>query len=388
MLSNLILFFGFVIFLMTLPGVVELLYLTSGAFLEYLFPKSTHQSPPISPLKTAAIIPAHNEAKHITKTIKSLQASGFMEDVWVIADNCDDNTAEIARREGAQVLERKDQNHRGKHYALRFAFENLLKSDYAAFIIIDADTLVNEEIKEVLNKAYQNGADAVQLYNGLHQPNPTIMTRFLYLAFEAFNHVRPLGRKYWNLSAGILGNGFSLSRSTLETVPFSTQSVVEDLEYHLLLVEAGRKVEYFDEARVFSEPQMQSKGASEQRSRWEGGRLRMLVDFGPRLFKGILNGNFANIEPLLDLCLFPLSYHVILLLILLFMPNLFLVDYALFGFFVLFFHGIVTLLIAKATWKDVLSIFIAPFYILWKLKIISKILKGASKSFHWLRSER
>lgn len=385
-LSSVIILIGLLIFLITLPGTIELLFLTLGAILNFFFPTKKLNTP-LFTHKIVALVPAHNEEKNIAHTIKALQSSGFYEDVWVIADNCTDNTAEIAKKEKAKVIERNDLLHRGKHYALQYAFDKLRSENYDIYFIVDADTFAIQVSKDNLEYQFQSGADAVQVLNTLYSTKLTPKSRFLSLAFQAFNHVRPLGRDYWNLSTGILGNGFALSKTTLEKVPFNVKSVVEDLEYHLQLVKAGLKVHFLESSNVQSEIANEQNGTS-QRSRWEGGRLRMLVDYGPSLLKDIFKGHFKLIEPLLDLCLLPLSYHVLLLLFLLFIPNHFLFDYALFAFLVLFLHGIATLLVAKATWKEVASIFIAPFHILWKIKIFSKILEGAKKSFGWSRTDR
>ncbi len=386
-LSSFFILLGFLIFLITLPGTLELLFVTLGALLNYFFPMKKLKTPSFSKQKIIALIPAHNEEKSIAHTIKALRFSGFYEDVWVIADNCMDKTAEIAKQENAKVIERIDPLHRGKHYALQFAFEKLKSEDYDIYFIVDADTFSTQVSKEDLEQLFQAGADAVQVLNTLYSTKQTPKSRFLSLAFQAFNHVRPLGREYWKLSIGILGNGFALSRDTLSKASFDVGSLVEDLEYHLKLVKAGLKVHFLETSNVQSEISSQDAGAS-QRSRWEGGRLRLLLDAGPSLLKDILKGHYRLIEPLLDLCLLPLSYHVLLLFFLLFIPNSFIFDYAVFGFLVLLLHGIATLLVAHATWKDVLSVFAAPFHILWKVKIFSKVLEGAQKTFGWSRTDR
>ncbi len=387
-MSDLFITIGFVLFFLTLPGTLELLFVTVGAIGNRLIHPISSPAPIPLNFNLAVIICAHNEEKQIARTLKSLQAAGFSENIWVVADNCSDATGEIARKWGAHVLQRVNALQIGKHYALDFAFNSLELQKYDAYLIIDADTIMLPNLKEEINKQLKQGVETLQICYGLMNVNSSLATRFMNLTFEAFNHLRPLGRKFWGLSTGILGNGFMITRSTLNKVPFQCQSVVEDLEYHLKLVDAGLKVQYTDDTKIFAETPTRIQAASDQRSRWEGGRLRLLIDFGPELLKKIVQGHWRLLEPLLDLMLFPLAYHVLLLLPFFFIPSHFLKVYALFSLCVVGFHIIITMVIARATWKDVLALTFLPFYLIWKIGIISKIFRGASKGFSWTRTER
>src|SRR5271154_4865379 len=133
------------------------------------------------------------------------------------------------------------------------------------------------------------------------------------VAFMAFNVLRARGRERLGLSAGICGNGFGLSRATLLAIPYETHSLVEDLDYHLRIVEAGRRISFADRTGVRAEMPTGGRGAATQRARWEGGRLRTVVENLPRLLAGAGSRKTRSCTPALELLLLPLAFHVSLL---------------------------------------------------------------------------
>lgn len=381
-----LLLLGIGLFLATLPGSIELLLLTIGA----LFSRRTEKSEnlPLNPLKTAVFVPAHNEALHILLTIESLKQCEGEFDIIVIADNCSDNTADIAKNAHVRTLERNDLSCLGKHHALNFAFSTLLIEGYEIFTVVDADTYVEKDFIISIQRAFQKDALAVQVCYVLEDADITPLQRLSRFAFSAYNVVRPLGREKWGLSAGLFGNGFALSRTILLTVPFTINSIVEDAAYHLKLVQGGYRVRFLDQTQVIAVHPPTNSAAIAQKSRWEGGRWCLLKESAPLLCKEIAHGNVRLIEPLLDLLLFPLAMHTLLLATLLFIPNTFFRLYAATGLGILFLHIIATLKITKGGWKDVKALCLAPFYLLWKLTFLSKIAKAAKKGSKWNRTDR
>jgi cellulose synthase/poly-beta-1,6-N-acetylglucosamine synthase-like glycosyltransferase len=125
-------FVGALLILISLPGSLELVLLTCGGIL----PARRNSRPcgaPGAPIySVAVVIPAHNESSNVTSSLLSLtrclrpQALTRL-DIVVIADNCTDDTAEVARSVGARVIERMDETGRGKGYALQYGFDRLLK---------------------------------------------------------------------------------------------------------------------------------------------------------------------------------------------------------------------------------------------------------------------
>lgn len=372
----------------TLPGSLELLLLSVASLLPRRRPAA--QSPR-EPWSVAVVVPAHNEQANIASCVASLRQADHAEmqvDVYVIADNCTDQTATVARQSGATALERNNPIERGKGYALHFAFTHLHSLAYRCVLIVDADTEVAPNFITAAAGRLREGAAAVQVRYLVRNLQENTRTRLMGLALRAFNVVRPLGREHLGLSAGILGNGFGLRSETLEAVPYLASSVVEDLEYHLALVRSGRRVAFVNETTVYGEMPVRGKEAKTQRSRWEGGRLRMLVEKSPALLRDVLRGNARCFEPLLELLLLPLAFHVTLLVIALSSPLPLVRDLGLAGISIVLLHLIAAIAVGGGSWRDATTLAIAPFYVLWKLLLIPSLLRNARSSQAWVRTGR
>ena len=371
----------------TLPGTLELLALTLAS----LF----HRNAPLDKaaaeqLRVAVIIPAHNEQLTIARCVESIAASrqGLDAEIVVIADNCDDETARLASKAGARVLERQHEEQRGKGYALDFAFHTLLPEGFDAFLIVDADTVVQEDFLPVMASLFAQGADAVQCRYTPLNVEASLRTRLMNLSLMAFNALRPRGRSALGLSAGILGNGFGLSAETLRAVPYTAASVVEDLEYHILLTRAGRRVHFTDRTWVKADMPTGGQGTQTQRARWEGGRFRMIGTHVPLLLKRVLSGERLLVEPMLDLLLLPLSYHVLLLLFTIAIPVGFARVYGLIALALVLLHTLIAIWVGGGNLRDLRTLAIAPFYILWKLTLLRLIGRTARQNASWIRTDR
>ena len=375
-----------ILILFTLPGIVELLCLTVAA----LFPSKKTQAhiAPSNKTKTIVVVPAHNEETSIARTLDSIKKCHGNFDIVVIADNCTDKTGSIATNLGIRAFIRNDPNKRGKNFALNYAFERLLSEGYDYFIVVDADSIVEANLVTTIQTSFANGADAVQVRYGVLNPNQSIRTRLMNIALMAFNFLRPKGRFRLGFSAGILGNGFALNRKVLLNVPYNTNSIVEDLAYHLRLVEKGYTVWFNGDSSVCAEFPLTSQGSNSQRARWEGGRFRLILDESPKLLRGILSGNWLLIEPLLDLLLLPLAYECLLLIMLLLLPNIYGKVFALFSLGVIAFHLLASIRIGGGGWRDVGALCLSPLYVLWKAAMLLKIIKASKKDYQWIRTER
>ncbi|MCV6636302.1 glycosyltransferase family 2 protein [Candidatus Albibeggiatoa sp. nov. NOAA] len=384
---NLWILFAILLAAVTVFGTFELLFLTLGALL-YKPRQAYHEAG----LNLSVVIPAHNESDNISQTVKSLLScdpSHGQYQIYVIADNCTDDTAEKARQAGAEVLERQNEELRGKGYALDFAFTHLLDNTTTdAIMVVDADTMVEPNFIKVCEQAFMQGAAGIQCRYTVNNPEASRKTRLLNVALLAFNVLRPRGRAFWNLSVGISGNGFGLTRQTLQKVPYTASSIVEDLEYHLTLVKHHLKVQFVDNSTVRADMPIAQKGSKTQRARWEGGRFRMIREHVPSLYQAAASGQRRFIEPLLDLLLLPLAMHVLLLLVLILIPFLPTQIYALIALCIVFGHVFAALWIGKGTVQDFLILLTAPFYILWKLTVLPLTLKTAAKNATWVRTDR
>lgn len=377
---------GILVAASSLPGSLELLMLTLGGIL----PLPRRPRGPGSP-RLAIVVPAHDEEANIARTVRSLRedaASLEGVEIVVVADNCSDDTAEVARKAGAEALVRVDADLRGKGYALDHAFETLMPRGFDAFVVIDADTVVVPDFLRSAQQAFAGGADAIQARYGVLNAHESYRTRLMSVALAAFNVLRPRGRERWGLSVGLLGNGFGLTRETLEEVPYKAASIVEDLEYHIRLVRAGRRVRFLDHAEVRADMPTGGAGTKTQRARWEGGRFLMIKEQVPKLMLGVLRGRLRLAEPLFELLLLPLAFHLTLVLLALLPPFWPTRLYAMSALGLVVLHVLAAIRVGRGGLAELLAFAGAPFYVAWKLAMTLRILKAARRDANWVRTDR
>ena len=379
-----------ILVLLTLPGTLELVIVTLAGILPLPDRSITRSAAKIA--KLAVVIPAHDEAATIVRCVRSVAECSVPDSletqIVVVADNCVDATADLARSSGARVLRRSDPGRRGKGFAMKIAFETLLSEDFDAVLVIDADSVVDSNFLLESVRLFRAGADGVQARYVVLNSDASPRARLMNVAFMAFNVLRARGRGRLGLSAGISGNGFGLSRSTLEAVPYDTCSLVEDLDYHLRLVEAGRRILFADRTCVRGEMPTSGRAVSTQRARWEGGRLRTAIDNLPRLLAGAVSGHPRLIEPALELLLLPLAYHVSLLVLIALGPFSFGRVYAFFGLLLVVLHVAAGIVVGGGDRGDFAALLSAPFYVVWKLAGLPKTLQSARRGAPWIRTER
>ena len=202
----------------------------------------------------------------------------------VIADNCADRTAAVARAAGAEVWERTDSLRRGKGHALAWAFTRLLDDESVdAACVVDADCEVSRNLLTAVAARLHNGADAVQVPYLIANPESSAATALRWAGFALFNVVRPLGRDRLGLSTGLLGTGMAFSRRLLLRAPWSAFSFAEDREQHMRWVLGGARVVFAPEAEVSSPSPSTGAGTRAQERRWESGRGALARGLTPRL---------------------------------------------------------------------------------------------------------
>ncbi len=238
--------------------------------------------------RLCVLIPAHDEAELIARCVSSLRAQSHPREryeIVVVADNCTDDTAAVARRAGADaVLERRDPDARGKGRALRWAMDERLARDDApeAIVVVDADTTADANLLACLASAHRSGAQAVQSAYVL-EPDASPRSALRAAAFLLFNRARPAGRGALGLSVSLTGNGMLLSRELLRTVPWEAFTATEDLEYSLDLAAAGIAIAFAGGACVRAPTAPSAQAAATQQLRWEGGRAHLVRTRAPGL---------------------------------------------------------------------------------------------------------
>jgi 1,2-diacylglycerol 3-beta-glucosyltransferase len=266
---------------------------TAGLYLAVLSVPSRRRVPPtVSTPYVAVLVPAHNEAADIAATVTSLLATDYPPErrrVVVVADNCTDETAGCARSAGAEVIVRTDPSRRGKGFALEFGFAHVLEDPRVDLVmVVDADTLVSDNVITACASRVSAGASVVQVDYQVRESDRSWRTRLLHIAFTAFHDVRSAGRERFGLSCGLRGNGMAFSRTALAQVPHRAFSIVEDLEYGIALGQAGIRVEYAHEAWVKGLMPADGKSSESQRARWEGGRTLIRKRYGAELVRSAI----------------------------------------------------------------------------------------------------
>ena len=383
------------LFAVGLPAMAACLYLLAMTLLSAELPLP----PPSSRhLRFDIIVPAHNEAAVIERTVRSLCRIDWPQDrfrVLVVADNCQDNTAMLARAAGAEVLERSDTSRRGKGYALNFAFDaSRLAGRADAVVVIDADAEVTPNLLEACAARIERGAQAVQVHYGVLNPFASWRTRLITIAKASFHIVRSRARERLGVSCGIRGNGWCVTHELLRQVPYQAYSLTEDLEFGIELGLAGHRVHFAEEARSDAEMVSGGEAADQQRQRWEGGRFQLIRSKTLPLLQAALQRRSAVCADLaLDLLVLPLSYvalNVIAFATLAAIANLAFPAAAMWLWPALVCGAALALYVLRG-WQlsgigaqGVLDLARAPFFLAWKVLLLLR----RQKSTEWVRTER
>ena len=233
----------------------------------------------------------------------------------VVADNCTDDTAQLAAAAGASVLVREEPNLRGKGRALRWAMDAVLDGVDAsmnrrpdAFVIVDADSVADPSLLAGLAGHFEAGSPIVQAEYLILEDMSSARMRIRAVAFLLFHHVRFSGRAALGMPCHLVGNGILVSRELVETHPWDAFTGAEDLEYSISLRVEGILPVFAREALVRGPAPATRAAAQVQRERWEGGRLHVIRTSVPRLVREIVrHGRASLVETLVDLLVPPLG---------------------------------------------------------------------------------
>jgi cellulose synthase/poly-beta-1,6-N-acetylglucosamine synthase-like glycosyltransferase len=309
-MTLLLLVLGFIILVPTLVLLTEVI-------LGMLAGEWTHPAP-VAGATAAIMIPAHNEESVIAATLESLRAQLAPGDLMlVVADNCSDSTADVARKHGAHVAERHDTTKRGKGFALAYGLETLKSMVADVVIVIDADCIVSPNSIQSLKAEVIRTNRPVQGFSWMRAPKGH-EKRFAVaeFAWRVKNRLRPAGLASLGLPCQLMGTGMAFPRDLAEPKNFSSGNIVEDLELGVRMARGGRAPVYFPAAIIASEFPISEEGEISQRRRWEGGSFSMLLKHGVRnVFSGITSGNMNLTALGFDMLVPPLVLHAALIIL-------------------------------------------------------------------------
>lgn len=263
----------------------------------------------------AVLVPAHNEGSSLSSTLESiLQCPDPLRRVLVVADNCTDDTASLARAMGVEVVERHDPSLRGKGYALQFGLDHLASSPPSTVLVIDADCIVSGTDLQRLALESQHCRGPVQGRYLMHaRPGAPVGAKISEFAWLVKTYVRQWGLFKVVGCCQLLGSGMAFPWEVLASRSLATGHIVEDLKLTAELAHDGVFVRFLPDVRVDSDFPTSDSSRAQQSRRWEHGHLFMILHACPRLLvQALLRLDIRRLGLALDMLVPPLSLLVLM----------------------------------------------------------------------------
>ena len=264
----------------------------------FIKPKA-HREPTLH--RFAVLIAARNERSVIGELIDSINAQDYpahLINIFVIADNCTDDTALIARSRGAVVYTRRDRVHVGKGYALNFLLERIA-TDYPAgtfdaFLVLDADNVIAPNYITEMNKTFSDGYGIITSYRNSKNYGDNWISAGYALWFLREARYLNNARMLLGSSCAVSGTGFLFSEEILARCGgWNFFLLTEDIEFSIDNVVRGEKIGYCGTAVLYDEQPTSFRQSWRQRLRWSRGYLQVFSRYGGRLTRGIFHGSFS-----------------------------------------------------------------------------------------------
>lgn len=262
-------------------------YKAVGIFFTRKFPKARKKH------KYAILVAARNEETVIGNLVDSINAQDYpreLIDIFVVADNCTDNTAKIARELGAVCYERFDNEHRTKGFALQYLVECIRRDygieSYEAYIIFDADNLLKEDYISRMNEAFDAGEKIVTSYRNTKNFDDNWISASYGIHWLRTIRNEHRAKSVFHLATRIQGTGFLFANEIIKD-GWNYTSLTEDRAFCADAVAGGYKISYCNAAEFYDEQPVDIKIAMRQRIRWAKGHLQAFVETGPKLFSHI-----------------------------------------------------------------------------------------------------
>ncbi len=371
------------------------LYLLSLTLASFLY-RPDRQARTEPKTRFAILVPAHNEEQVIPEFFRSVARQDYpreLFDVFVVADNCTDSTAQVCRDNGAYAFERQDRVLVGKPHALRWLVEIVLNRDeqHDAFVFVDADSVISPSFLSVMDAKFQSGSEVVQSHYTVSNAGQTSASALRYVGFQLMNYVRPLGKRVLGLSSGLYGTGMAFHRSVMSTHSWDAFTLAEDVEFYLKLVNRGVKIDFAPEITVLSAMPASLKESRSQNLRWEKGRVQMARKYGlPYLIQGLLRANPDRLFAGLDQLIPPLSVIFMLTFLALVasvaIGEMWMIGMGLAMNLALAGHIFMGLLSSRAPLRVYRAFLFAPWAIAWKIVVYAQALKPGHLT--WTKTQR
>lgn len=345
----------------------------------------------------AVLIPAHNEAAGIGRTLAGLRSQQRPQDrLVVVADNCSDETSQVARLAGAEVIDRFNDARRGKGYALDFGLNYLKENPPTVVILMDADCDTPPgSLAQLAYHALAQGRP-VQANYLIEQPPTQSLKGFISaFAIKVKNFVRPLGLKRLGAPCLLTGTGIALPWEVATAVDVASGHIAEDMKWGLDLALSGYAPTFLATAKVTSRLPSDDQAAKTQRTRWEHGHLQIMKEYLPRLLgQSIRQGRLDLLALGLEISVLPLSLLVMVWAAAAGVTLLFaLITQAWWPLVVVLAAGIALFGAVVLAWArfgrseiSLRQLMMIPLYILWKIPLYLAFLIRPEKQ--WIRTQR
>ena len=249
----------------------------------------------------AVLISARNERAVIGNLLDSISRQsydGSLVTTFVVADNCTDDTARIAREHGAVVFERFDTSRIGKGYALAFLMERIdelyPQHPFEGYFVFDADNVLEESYIEEMDRTFSDGYEVVTSYRNSKNYGDNWISAGYALWFLRESQFLNRCRMRLGTSAAVSGTGFLFSRRAIdECGGWHFFLLTEDIEFTIECVTRGWKIGYCEKAVLYDEQPTKFMQSWHQRLRWSRGYLQVFGKYGGRLVRGMAHGSFA-----------------------------------------------------------------------------------------------
>ena len=316
----------FLAVLFTVAYFYQLVYLVIGLVRKHR--QSTDRDAVIH--RYAAVISARNESGVIAELIQSLKNQNYPEDcldVYVVADNCTDNTAQVARDAGAIVYERFNQNKKGKGYALDYLFRTLAhegKDTYDGYMIFDADNLVDPNFTAEMNKVFDSGDyGAITCYRNSRNFGANWISSGYGIWFLREARFLNFPRMLLGTNCHVSGTGFLINADVIrENGGWPYHLLTEDIEFSVGCALKGRRIGYCDKAVIYDEQPTTFRQSWDQRLRWSKGFYQVNANYSTALTRGFLRkptrkswscyDMFMTVAPGMLLTMVMLAFNVVL----------------------------------------------------------------------------
>ena len=298
--------------LLKIPVIISLIFFVCYSYQIIYIPiailKKRRPMLPATPHRFAVLISARNESVVIADLLDSIRKQTYPQDlihVFVIADNCTDNTADIARAHGATVYTRFNDKLIGKGYALNELLGHI-RRDYPdafdGFFVFDADNILRPDYIERMNEMFSSGYEITTSYRNSKNYGANWISAGYALWFLRESQYLNGARMKLGTSCAVSGTGFLFSNKVMkENDGWPFFLLVEDIQFSIVSILKGYKIGYCDRAELFDEQPVTFRQSWRQRSRWAKGYFQVMRHYGAKLIGTAVKGSFSALDMSLNI---------------------------------------------------------------------------------------